>query len=110
LTVAEFCQQEQISVPSFYSWKKRLAPQAESTATKRRHRARTDRAGSNSNTGAFAELLVHGSSTHAEARLPGGVTISFGSDCEIAALVIDRLLAHSSQFTDQLCYRGEESC
>jgi hypothetical protein len=110
LTVAQFCQQEQISVPSFYSWKKRLAPQAASTATKRRHHARTDQVRSNSNTGDFAELLIRGSSTPAEARLPGGVTISLGSDCEIAALVMDRLLAHSSHVTDQRHYRGEESC
>ena len=110
LTVAQFCQQEQISIPSFYSWKKRLAPQAASTAADRRHPARTDRVRSNSTTGGFAELLVHGPSTPAEAKLPGGVTISLGSDCEIAALVVDRLLAHSSQVTDQLLHRGEESC
>ena len=37
LTVAEFCEREAVSLPSFYQWKRRLTPRIES-ATKRRKR------------------------------------------------------------------------
>lgn len=39
LTVAEFCRREGVSVPSFYQWRKRLAPSMgqQSKWAKRRH-------------------------------------------------------------------------
>ena len=38
LTVAEFCQREAVSVPSFYQWKRRLSPRIESATMLHRSR------------------------------------------------------------------------
>ena len=65
LTVARFCQRENISVPSFYNWKRRLAT---TTQTPPQRSSAHD---------GFAEVLVDVAQT-AQATLPGGITISFG--------------------------------
>ncbi len=59
LTAAQFCQREQISLPSFYHWKRRLSPRVE---TPRRLPAkpssnRTNGAPNRSNEG-FTELVI----------------------------------------------------
>ena len=43
LSVAEFCRQEQISQPSFFHWRKRLAGQGVITARRRPQRVDRDR-------------------------------------------------------------------
>lgn len=98
LTVAEFCEREAVSLPSFYQWKRRLTPRIES-ATKRRKRrlphpslarpAIADQPG-------FTELMVNASPTTACVSLPGDITISLGAQPEIASLILDRLLQHTA--------------
>jgi hypothetical protein len=96
LTVAEFCQREEISSPSFYHWKRRLTPRIE-TATKRRKSPRSNQSraslAATQKTG-FTELVINSAPATAAATLPGDITISLGTQPEIAALIVDRLLQH----------------
>ena len=96
LTVAEFCEREEVSLPSFYQWKRRLTPRIES-ATKRRmrrlpHQSLASPAVANQH--GFTELVVNASQTTACVSLPGDITISLGAQPEIASLIVDRLLQH----------------
>ena len=86
-TVAEFCGHEGISLPSFYQWKRRLTPRVDSPR-KRRKSKLADQPG-------FTELVVGSASSWAQATLPGGITISLGTQPEVAALIVDRLLQHA---------------
>jgi hypothetical protein len=86
-TVAVFCGHEEISVPSFYQWKRRLAPRVDSPPERRK----TKRGASPR----FTELVVGSASASAQASLPGGITISLGTQPEIASLIVDRLLQHA---------------
>ena len=86
-TVAEFCGHEEISLPSFYQWRRRLAPRVDSPP-KRRESKLADHAG-------FTELVVGSAPAWAQATLPGGITISLGTRPEVAALIVDRLLRHA---------------
>ncbi|MGB7346609.1 MAG: hypothetical protein WBD20_20475 [Pirellulaceae bacterium] len=83
-SVAEFCLREEISLPSFYQWKRRLAPRVDSPP-KRCESKPTNHAG-------FTELVVQPASTSAHATLPGGITITLGSQPEMAGMIVDRLL------------------
>lgn len=94
-TVAEFCQREEIPVPSFYQWKRRLSPRVES-ASQHKHRAKTLLPAEPGNKRGFTELVVHAAQVPAHASLPGGLTISLGTHPEIAALIVDRLLKHAA--------------
>lgn len=96
LTVAEFCQREDVSLPSFYQWKRRLRPRIESVPQPRKSRpprqspARPTAAPQSG----FTELVVNASQTTACVLLPGDITISLGAQPEIASLIVDRLLQH----------------
>lgn len=94
-TVAEFCRHEQVSIPSFYQWKRRLSPRVEACCgpLPKRSGLPNDQ---NTNPNGFAELVVHSSQTLAQAILPGDITISLGTEPEIATLIVDRLLKHSA--------------
>ncbi len=97
-TVAVFCQQEHVSVPAFYYWKRRLA-ESPATTTKPSATASVNRIGSGTDSG-FTELLVREDSVAARAQLPGGITISLGCNPQIATLIVDRLLRQSERFSD----------
>ena len=102
LTVAEFCQLEQISSASFYHWRRRLSPQVKSPSQPQGN-FQVSHAASRSAAGQppFAELLVN-SATSAQAMLPGGITISLGTQPEIVSLIVDRLLQHANgSLTDE---------
>ena len=86
-SVAEFCLHEEISLPSFHQWKRRLAPRVDSPP-KRRKSKLADHAG-------FTELVVQSASASAQATLPGGITISLGTQPKMAAMIVDRLLQHA---------------
>lgn len=90
-TVAEFCGHEEISVPSFYQWKRRLAPRVDSPPKRRKAELATSPG--------FTELVVGSASTSAQATLPGGITISLGTQPEVAVMIVDRLLQHSLPLT-----------
>jgi hypothetical protein len=113
LTVAEFCEREEVSLPSFYQWKRRLSPRIES-ATKRRKRRRPRRSLSQPSRSqpamadrpGFTELVLKSSQATASVSLPGEITISLGAQPEIASLIIDRLLQHVAN----LAVNTESSC
>jgi hypothetical protein len=98
LTVAEFCQCEEISLPSFYQWKRRLTPRIESATNRRKSRPPRQTLGSTTvaHQPSFTELVVNASQTTACVLLPGDITISLGTQPEIASLIVDRLLQHAA--------------
>ena len=94
-TVADFCEAEGVSVPSFYQWKRRLlTPGRDSPASRQStggHRElETDQPASTQ----FTELVVTGHQAAAQAQLPNGVSISLGRDVAIAQAIVDRLIAY----------------
>lgn len=114
LTVAQFCQNENISVPSFYQWRQRLASQVDSPRQNRISRRPTSdslaelvvpssrscqcSSGTGAMSDSFAELVVVPDCMAARANLPGGITLSLGSQPEIVAVIVDRLLRYASEF------------
>ncbi len=99
LTATDFCRLEQVSLPSFYQWKRRLSPRVDSPNQRRRRRLnrqsqKSTAVPTQSNQG-FTELVVRPIPTSAQAQLPGGITITLGDQPEIAQLVVDRLLHHA---------------
>ena len=110
LTIAEFCQLEEISLPSFYQWKRRLSPRVESpqlTSARRGNQTTDSTNKSNRPNPTFTELVV-GSPRQAAAcvSLPGGIKLTLGDHPEIASLIIDRILQHSVKVSEG----GASSC
>ena len=105
-SVAAFCQREQISSPSFYSWKRRLSPRVEvprkiRTAPPDQPPRPGNQSGGQS---AFAELVIASSAEAAQVQLPGGITITLGTRHDVVAVVVDRLVqscltSHSDETT-----------
>jgi len=107
LTAAQFCQREQILLPSFYQWKRRLSPRVE---TPRRTRPKPN---SNRTTGGpkdksegFTELVIKPTACRAQARLTNGITITFGNEPELNQLIVDRLLRHDGHPSDREASRS----
>ena len=101
MTVAEFCQLDEVSLPSFYQWKRRLSPRVE-TKSKRRKLRRPRQSRSKpaiTVQQGFTELVFKSSQEPARVSLPGEITISLGTQPEIASLIVDRLLAHAANLT-----------
>jgi len=99
LTVANFCQREHVSLPSFYQWKRRLSPRVDVVRPRRPCRSR-QRPGKATAEPArrplgFAELVINPMPSAAHAMLPGGITISLGDQLEMAQLIVDRLLRYA---------------
>jgi len=67
LTVAEFCEVENVSVASFYQWRRRLEGQAGSVSSKRR------------DGGEFIAVQLRSSPQQPRLSLPGGATIELTS-------------------------------
>jgi len=104
LTVAEFCQREAVSVPSFYQWKRRLSPRIESATMLHRSRQPQQSLGNPAvaQQSRFTELVLNASPATACVSLPcvslpGGITISLGTQAELAAVIVDRLLQHTAK-------------
>lgn len=98
LTVAEFCEREAVSLPSFYQWKRRLTPRIESATKRRKNRRLRQSHAKPANTGrqGFTELVLKAPQETASVSLPGDITISLGTQPEIACLIVDRLLQHAA--------------
>ena len=104
LTVAEFCQREAVSVPSFYQWKRRLSPRIESATMLDRSRQPQQSLGNPAvaQQPRFTELVLSASPEAVSVSLPsislpGGITIALGTQPEIAAVIVDRVLQHTSK-------------
>lgn len=93
-TVAEFCAAENVSVASFYQWRRRLKPRVDAPTGRRRDQRGGQPGVSAANS--FAQLVVEPSPDTACARLPSGVSILLGSQPEIVAVIVDRLLQHET--------------
>ena len=97
-SVAAFCQREQISAPSFYSWKRRLSPRVEVPRKNRTSPPDQPSGPANQSGGqpAFAELVIASSDDAAQVQLPGGITISLGTRHDVVAVIVDRLVESCS--------------
>jgi len=117
LTTAEFCQLEEISLPSFFQWKRRLSPRVETpTESSTRRGTQTSTSTHNSNhlrasststrnanhpQASFTELVISSSAQNSACvSLPGGITLTLGSQPEIASLIIDRILQHTANLAE----------
>ena len=81
-TVAQFCQDERVSQPSFYQWKKKLADQARPSSSH-----------SKSSRSAFRAVEVTSPSLSATTiRLANGVEIELGGDLRVVQTVVKQLL------------------
>lgn len=105
LTVANFCQREQVSLPSFYQWKRRLSPRVDVPRPRRPRRLSQRPEKSISDPAhrqpGFTELVVNPMPSAAHAMLPGGITIALGDQPEMAQLIVDRLLQHAIPTTSR---------
>lgn len=87
VSVAQFCQQEQVSVASFYGWRKKLAQHAPAAQANGAHQADASPGVASSVAGparapAFVPVRVTGSPPAAEAleiRLPNGARLRLPS-------------------------------
>lgn len=103
LSVAEFCRQEQVSQPSFFSWRKRLSPQLVNTNRRsRRTSVRRDRRPG------FVQLPAARWPGSEEIRiaLPGGaiVTLPLPAAAELVTTAIRAAMREpSGAAEDRLC-------
>jgi hypothetical protein len=82
LTVAQFCQDESVSVPSFYQWKKKLADQASQPSSPAK-----------SSPSAFRAVdLIPPSQSATTVRLANGIEIELGGDLRVVQAVVKQLL------------------
>jgi hypothetical protein len=104
LSVVEFCQTEQVSTPSFYQWKKKLARSSKTPRAPRRKSGRTA-------TG-FQELRVASlDGSPVTIRLPGGITIELGRDLSVIENIMAQLLDGDRRATNGKGRpAGGESC
>ena len=90
LTVAGFCEQEGVSAPSFYQWKRKLAgmdgPQRENQATSSLTPGKSGRGS------AFQAVQVLPAVSAATIRFPNGIEIELGGDLRAFDLLVKRLL------------------
>lgn len=90
-TVAQFCQREGVSQPSFYQWKKKLARQTSSASS----HSMTPRSS------AFQSVEVTVPSLSATTvRLANGIEIELGGDLRIVQAVVQQLLEASSELLE----------
>jgi hypothetical protein len=81
-TVAQFCQDETVSVPSFYQWKKKLADQASQSSSRAK-----------SSPSAFRAVdLIPPSQSATTIRLANGIEIELGGDLRVVQAVVEQLL------------------
>ena len=91
-SVASFCQSEGISAPSFYQWKRRLAPSIDPPKPRRRSAAQNvDRSPRG-----FAELVVTDrADAGATISLPGNIQIQLGDHQATSAAIVQQVLQHA---------------
>jgi hypothetical protein len=92
-SVAEFCRAEQISIPSFYQWKRKLL-----RSTNRKSAGRGGRHGRSRVAAAkFKRLRIVPSCSipAATIRFGHGVVMEMGSDPQVIEKAIDQLLSHT---------------
>lgn len=101
LSITEFCRREQISQPSFFGWRKRLAPQRAVT-----RRGRPPRRDHDAPTPRFVQLPPPDwpTTSGVQIALPGGAVVTLSSQAStelIAAVVRAAMLTPASE--DRRC-------
>lgn len=99
LSVARFCQCEEVSQPSFYQWKRKLSASgqrktlsaAETPAAAARDTARF-RSGKSGQSPLFQPLTLMAAAQAVTIRLPDGSEIQIGDDLRVIESVIGQLL------------------
>lgn len=96
-TVAQFCQGEGVSSPSFYRWRKRLGGVAKTRGAKRRQRL-IKSPGKPSSSPAFKPVDVSSlaNSAGVTIRLPDGIVLELGNHLPTIEAVMNQLLDHQS--------------
>ena len=96
-TVVQFCQDERVSQPSFYQWKKKLTQQARPASSD-----------ANSARPSFQAVEITSPSHSATTvRLANGIEIELGDDLRIVQAVVQQLLELASGATPAA---GGRSC
>ena len=89
-SVAAFCQAEGVSAPSFYQWRRKLAPDKVGSAKSKRDKSMNRRQKADSD---FAQLTVVGNdSLPSIIELPSGVRITLGTDQTTIANIVQQLM------------------
>lgn len=92
LTAAQFCQAEEVSVPSFYQWKRKLTAPANPVQE------------ANRGASAFTAIeLRQASPAMTTIRLPGGVAIEFGGNPRVIELWLQKLLEQALKSGSAAC-------
>lgn len=87
LTVVRFCEQEGVSVPSFYAWRKRLQGGPAAANAK----------ASDASPGSFRAVRLV-SSPHVTVRLPGGTQFEIpGADSQVLQVAMETLAREDAQ-------------
>ncbi len=81
-TVVQFCQDERVSQPSFYQWKKKLAEQDGQTSSHAKSSRSAFRA---------VDVIPHSQSA-TTIRLANGIEIELGGDLRVVQAVVKQLL------------------
>jgi hypothetical protein len=99
-TVAEFCRAEQVSIPTFYQWKRKLfgSRNSESVHPGPSARGRRPRRGRpvSSSFQPLRVVTVTPAGPSATIRLSRGIVIELGSDPRLLENVIGQVLRHAS--------------
>ena len=109
LTVAKFCEEEGVSAPSFYQWRRRLASAAKAGGAARREgNARREMKSArplveSRNGAAFQSVNVLPAAPAATIRLANGIEIELGSDLRAFDLLAGRLLDGSAEGKERRC-------
>jgi len=114
LTVVGFCEKEDVSPPSFYQWRRKLAGETKAGETVHRvgkpkqgkePAAASRRSKSDSkNRSAFQAVEVVSANAAATIRLPDGVEIELGNDLRAFDLLVGQLLG---RLLDGACQLNE---
>ena len=101
LTVARFCAKERVSAPSFYYWRKRLAPKSGAKPPKRRHRISKQSRQRPQKLRSFQPVTVMPASAGLSIHLPRGARIDVPADnLEIVRTVVHEVVRADQTFAD----------
>ena len=117
LSVACFCQREEVSQPSFYQWKRKLSASGQwktlsgskTPAASAREAARF-RSGKSGESPLFQPLTLMAAAQAVTIRLPDGSEIQMGDDLRVIESVIGQLLYVQPKLDAQAGQRRRAAC
>jgi hypothetical protein len=107
LTVARFCAREQVSVPSFYLWRKKLAQGR--AAGQAIHRDAATKQETPERWGDFAPVRLVGAAASLAACLPGGTRLEIPLADPRAGELLERLLRADAERAAVMAARSERA-